>query len=87
MRAVNQAVGRVIRHSSDYGAIVLADQRLGSKFSFLQIVLIPIFERFALSGNQNGLSLWLRPQLKVYNQFGVVSNSVYDGDKIYPFHV
>ena len=28
-RAVNQAIGRVIRHVCDYGAIVLADERLG----------------------------------------------------------
>jgi regulator of telomere elongation helicase 1 len=27
MRAVNQAVGRVIRHKDDYGAIIFADQR------------------------------------------------------------
>ena len=30
MRAVNQAVGRVIRHRFDYGAILLADERFGS---------------------------------------------------------
>ena len=27
MRAVNQAIGRVIRHANDFGAIVLLDQR------------------------------------------------------------
>jgi regulator of telomere elongation helicase 1 len=26
-RAVNQAIGRVIRHRHDYGAIILADER------------------------------------------------------------
>ena len=26
-RAVNQAVGRVIRHKNDYGAIILCDER------------------------------------------------------------
>jgi regulator of telomere elongation helicase 1 len=26
-RAVNQAVGRVIRHRNDYGAIILCDER------------------------------------------------------------
>lgn len=28
-RAVNQAVGRVIRHRNDYGAVVLLDERFG----------------------------------------------------------
>lgn len=28
-RALNQAVGRCIRHRSDYGAIVLMDERFG----------------------------------------------------------
>ncbi|KAK3274569.1 Regulator of telomere elongation helicase 1 [Cymbomonas tetramitiformis] len=31
MRAVNQAVGRVIRHKQDYGAVILADDRFASK--------------------------------------------------------
>ena len=31
MRAVNQAVGRVIRHKHDYGAIILADERFASR--------------------------------------------------------
>jgi regulator of telomere elongation helicase 1 len=29
-RAVNQAVGRVIRHQHDYGAIILCDDRFSS---------------------------------------------------------
>lgn len=28
LRAVNQAVGRVIRHRHDYGAIIFCDERL-----------------------------------------------------------
>eukprot|EP00959_Pyramimonas_sp_CCMP1952_P429331 8991745-Pyramimonas_sp.AAC.1 len=31
MRAVNQAVGRVIRHRNDYGAIILADERFSAQ--------------------------------------------------------
>ena len=31
MRAVNQAVGRVIRHKHDYGAIILADERFAAR--------------------------------------------------------
>lgn len=34
-RAVNQAVGRVIRHRHDYGAIIFCDERyFSSTFSF-----------------------------------------------------
>eukprot|EP00026_Physarum_polycephalum_P000577 Phypoly_transcript_00578.p1 GENE.Phypoly_transcript_00578~~Phypoly_transcript_00578.p1 ORF type:complete len:1233 (-),score=182.25 Phypoly_transcript_00578:64-3762(-) len=51
-RAINQAVGRVIRHRHDYGAIILCD------------------ERFAQRSAQDQLSKWLRPHIKVYNQFG-----------------
>jgi hypothetical protein len=30
-RAVNQAVGRVIRHRDDYGAVILLDERFGKQ--------------------------------------------------------
>ena len=33
-RAVNQAMGRVIRHRGDYGAIILADERFKVRTSF-----------------------------------------------------
>lgn len=32
LRAVNQAVGRVIRHRHDYGAIIFCDERFFSLF-------------------------------------------------------
>ncbi|XP_043701718.1 regulator of telomere elongation helicase 1 homolog isoform X2 [Telopea speciosissima] len=53
-RAVNQAVGRVIRHSNDYGAIILCD------------------ERFMQPGRQGEMSLWIRPYIKCYPNFGDV---------------
>ena len=31
-RAVNQAIGRVIRHKNDYGAIILCDKRFGENY-------------------------------------------------------
>lgn len=34
-RAVNQAVGRVIRHRNDYGAIILCDERHSALMSFV----------------------------------------------------
>ena len=37
MRAVNQAMGRVIRHRWDYGAIILADKRFGDGGSMRQV--------------------------------------------------
>ena len=34
-RAVNQAMGRVIRHRNDYGAIILADERFKARIAFM----------------------------------------------------
>uniref|UniRef100_A0A8C8R767 Regulator of telomere elongation helicase 1 n=1 Tax=Pelusios castaneus TaxID=367368 RepID=A0A8C8R767_9SAUR len=51
-RAVNQAIGRVIRHRQDYGAIFLCDHR------------------FASSGVRDQLPSWVRPYVKVYDNFG-----------------
>jgi regulator of telomere elongation helicase 1 len=36
-RAVNQAIGRVIRHKNDYGAIVLCDERFSQASSISQL--------------------------------------------------
>jgi regulator of telomere elongation helicase 1 len=36
-RAVNQAVGRVIRHKDDYGAIILCDERFSYDSSVKQM--------------------------------------------------
>jgi Helicase C-terminal domain len=36
-RAINQAMGRVIRHRLDYGAIILADERFRSEATRMQL--------------------------------------------------
>ncbi|XP_061758411.1 regulator of telomere elongation helicase 1-like isoform X2 [Nerophis ophidion] len=51
-RAVNQAIGRVIRHKEDYGAIFLCDQRFKSREAQLQ------------------LPSWVRPNVRLYENFG-----------------
>lgn len=53
-RAINQAIGRVIRHKNDYGAIILMDSRFNSPKIKSQ------------------MSLWLRNQIKIVNNFGEV---------------
>ncbi|XP_006132510.2 regulator of telomere elongation helicase 1 isoform X1 [Pelodiscus sinensis] len=51
-RAVNQAIGRVIRHRLDYGAIFLCDHR------------------FVSNDVRSQLPSWVRPYVKVYDNFG-----------------
>ena len=49
MRAVNQCIGRVIRHKDDYGAIVLADERFAGLVSALSSWVrkaVVVYEQF-----------------------------------------
>uniref|UniRef100_A0A8D0LCQ2 Regulator of telomere elongation helicase 1 n=1 Tax=Sphenodon punctatus TaxID=8508 RepID=A0A8D0LCQ2_SPHPU len=57
-RAVNQAIGRVIRHRQDYGAIFLCDHR------------------FMNTDARAQLPSWVRPYVKVYENFGHVVRDV-----------
>ena len=57
-RAVNQAVGRVIRHKQDFGAILLCDVRFTYPDAIQQ------------------LPTWMRPYVKVYNEFGLVQRDL-----------
>ncbi|XP_057559905.1 regulator of telomere elongation helicase 1 isoform X2 [Hippopotamus amphibius kiboko] len=57
-RAVNQAIGRVIRHRHDYGAVFLCDHR------------------FAHADARAQLPSWVRPHVKVYENFGHVIRDV-----------
>uniref|UniRef100_A0AAR2M5B6 Regulator of telomere elongation helicase 1 n=1 Tax=Pygocentrus nattereri TaxID=42514 RepID=A0AAR2M5B6_PYGNA len=53
-RAVNQAIGRVIRHREDYGAIFLCDHR------------------FKYTDARAQLPSWIRPCVRIYDNFGSV---------------
>ncbi|XP_078092617.1 regulator of telomere elongation helicase 1 isoform X2 [Mustelus asterias] len=57
-RAVNQAIGRVIRHRNDYGAIFLCDHR------------------FIGTEVRSQLPSWVRPHVKVYDNFGHIIRDV-----------
>lgn len=55
-RAVNQTIGRVVRHRKDYGAILLLDER---------------YRSYVGTGSSTGdLPTWVQSQVKVYPQFG-----------------
>lgn len=57
-RAVNQAIGRVIRHQHDYGLILLLD------------------ERFNYDSIREQLSLWIRGNVRLAQNFGEVIRDV-----------
>lgn len=59
-RAVNQAVGRIIRHINDYGAIILCDCRFNN------------------ANFKQHLSAWLRPCVKNFSNFGMVTKQLRD---------
>ncbi|EDO08439.1 Helicase C-terminal domain family protein [Babesia bovis T2Bo] len=52
IRAVNQAIGRVIRHINDYGAIVLADRRFSAEH-ILKSVSSWVTRNIMISDNMN----------------------------------
>ncbi|KAG7204915.1 hypothetical protein KM043_005307 [Ampulex compressa] len=59
-RAVNQAIGRIIRHKDDYGAIILCDCRFGN------------------SNFKKQLSAWLKPHIKDFTDFGIITKELRD---------
>ncbi|XP_012535428.1 regulator of telomere elongation helicase 1 homolog isoform X2 [Monomorium pharaonis] len=59
-RAVNQAIGRIIRHKNDYGAVVLCDCRFEN----------PNFKK--------QLSAWLKPYIKRFTNFGMITKELRD---------
>ncbi|XP_067211494.1 regulator of telomere elongation helicase 1 homolog [Linepithema humile] len=59
-RTVNQAIGRIIRHKSDYGAVILCDCRFEN----------PNFKK--------QLSAWLKPYIKKFTNFGMITKELRD---------
>ncbi|OQV16894.1 Fanconi anemia group J protein-like protein [Hypsibius exemplaris] len=60
-RALNQALGRCLRHKNDWGALILLDVR---------------FTEPQTSKNIQGLSKWLRPQIHSYAKFSLALASL-----------
>ena len=61
-RAINQALGRCIRHQNDWGALVIVDKRFIDK----------------PKEYCTGLSKWIRNKVKLYNNFDTAMNSLED---------
>lgn len=86
-RAVNQAIGRVIRHRHDYGAVFLCDHRwvrclwvgsggwaLGCEADGRTPPLT--HPRFTYADIRAQLPSWVRPHVRVYESFGHVIRDV-----------
>jgi hypothetical protein len=68
-RAVNQAMGRVIRHKNDWGAIFLLDDRWDCLALFVRtfVFIVCFFLHRFQSGKQMAeLSSWIRPRVGKY---------------------
>lgn len=61
-KAVNQAIGRVIRHRKDYGAIILCDGRYSDRKNYLSSTCVLL----------HNIIEWIRPNVEVVDKFGSV---------------
>lgn len=82
MRAVNQAIGRVIRHKNDYGAIILCDERFGSQVCMQAFHAHPFVTGIIasyvslLQRITSQLSKWLRDDVVNYPTYGAAASSL-----------
>ena len=70
-RAINQAIGRCIRHRHDYGAIVMLGLDLFSTIP-IDLISLPILAEDRLQGNDAASMLprWIREGLQHFEDFG-----------------
>lgn len=69
-RAVNQAIGRVIRHKEDFGAIILCDERFANKSNQMQLStwLHPVIQVFSNFGESvKSLSLFFKRMTTLFH--------------------
>ncbi|ETN83848.1 hypothetical protein NECAME_07140 [Necator americanus] len=67
-RALNQALGRCLRHRNDWGALILVDERLVEQAT----------KPGAKIASSARVSTWIRKQLVVYDQFKNFETSLSD---------
>jgi Fanconi anemia group J protein len=77
-RALNQATGRCIRHSSDYGAIVLLGKLL-LRFRFVRFGPDRAWtdDRFLQKENLQKLSKWMRNAVQLFDGLSPSLNSLH----------
>jgi hypothetical protein len=67
LRAVNQAIGRVVRHKDDHGSIILMDERFKK---FTKVIYIFIFI------TSKDLPKWVQPSVEIFEGFGTLQRAL-----------
>jgi hypothetical protein len=66
LRAVNQAIGRVVRHKDDHGSIILMDERFKVCFKLSNQV-----KKFT-----KDLPKWVQPSVEIFEGFGTLQRQL-----------